>query len=340
MRKTRALVLLVLFLLSIVPVFANFEDSRLEAMGSIGLAVSDDRHPLVVNPAALYFYGTDYSFIIDGKYNDSFILNSGEAFPILPASSLNASFIGKMISFSIGFDYKADKLASAEGINYYNIYQESEIRLNLSIGYGRFSAGLGIYGGSSKQRSNISIHTDSTISDFFIQTFLADYDRMLDSEFLQMNLGLMFKSGGLSIGILFDNLLDTVDSKSTISWQAFLSDAGIGFYYAMDEYGKRGRLNLFNFSFGVELKDLFDKDTRALNAGLELGLVLAKNYGFYFRTGYRASFNSFGWGVHSVGLGAQLNNVDLFFNALLPVSVYKGQSEDRVKLVVSFTVRV
>ena len=341
MKITRAVVLLVLFLITLVPIFADFDDARLEAMGSIGIAVSDDRHPSVINPASLYFYQEERSFIVNGKYSDSFIFNSGEPFPILPNTGFNVSFIGKMISFSIGFDYDVDALSSTDEITNYNLYQESQIRLNASIGYGNFSAGLGIYGGSSKQRTNISIHKNSTISDFFVQTFLTTYDRMLDSEFLQLNLGFMFKSGGLSIGILCDNILDSDGTKSTLSWNSFISEAGIGFYYALDEYGKRGRLNLLNFSVGIEVKNVFTKETRALNAGFEVGLMLAKDYGFYFRTGYKALFDAFGSGTHSIGLGAQLDNVDLNFNANVPVSLYKGKTSGyRFNLAVSFAVRI
>ena len=341
MKSLRTVVLIILFLAILVPVFANFDDARLEAMGSIGTAVSDDRHPTIVNPAALYFYEEDQTFVLNWQYQDSFLLNSGEAFPSYPSSAFNGSFIGKMISFSIGFDFSVDNAGEGEGVNYYNIYQESEIRLNLSVGLGSFSAGIGIYGGSSKQRSTVPIHTNSAAIDFFSHTFLATYDRMLDSEFLQMNLGFMFKKSGLSIGILCDDILEIDGSKTSLSWKSFLSQAGIGIYYVSSEYGRRGSLNTFGYSGGLEISNLFTGSTRSFSAGVELSLLLAKDYSLYLRTGYHAFFKNFGFGTHTLGLGVKLNKVELYANAHFPMSVYRGiDNGERFSLAISFTITV
>ncbi len=341
MKAFRKAVLLLLFITVLIPVFATFDDARLEAMGSIGIGVSDSRHPTVKNPASLYFFEEDRAFIINGQYLDAFLPNSGETFPSLPSAGFNASFLGKMISFTLGFDYYTEANGTIDGIKYYNIYQETEIKLNLSAGYGMFSAGIGISGGSSKQRSGAAIHNNTALADFFIQTFLTSYERLLDSEYLQINLGLMFKSGGLSIGLMCDNIMDNDGSKTTISWDSFMSEAGIGIYYALDEYGKRGRLNLFNFSVGAEVDNIFTKETRALNAGFELAFMLAKDYCLYFRSGYKALFNDFDLGTHSFGFGAQLNNVEFYANAYFPVSLYKGLNNgDRFSLALSFEVRI
>lgn len=341
MKRARIAVLFVLFFALLAPLYADFDDARLEAMGSIGIAVSDSRHPTVINPASLYFSEDDHLFVLNGQYLDSFLFDSGESFPSLPTSGFNASFIGKMISFSIGFDYNVELTGEGEGIKYYNIYQKSEIKLNLSAGIGNFSAGIGISGGSSKQRTSVPIHQNIAVADFFAQTFLTSYDRLLDSEFLQINLGLMFKTGGLAIGILCDNILDNNGSKTTVSWDSFIAQTGIGIYYALDEYAKRGKLNLLNFSIGAEIKNAFTSETRALSAGLEVGFMLAKNYGFYLRTGYQARFKAFDLGTHTIGLGAQLNNVDLYANLHVPVSLYRGlDNGDRFSLAVSFSVRI
>lgn len=341
MKHIRTAVLLVLFFAILFPIYADFDDARLEAMGSIGIAVSDTRHPTVINPASLYFFDEDHLFVVNGQYLDSFLPNSGDTFPNLPASGFNASFIGKMISFSIGFDYYVQLNGEAEDVKYYNIYQQSEIKLNLSAGLGNFSAGIGVSGGSSKQRTSVPIHKDTALADFFAQTFLTSYDRLLDSEFLQINLGLMFKYGGLSIGLLCDNILDNNGSKTSISWNSFISETGIGIYYALDEYAKRGRLNLVNFSAGLEIKNVFTSETRALSAGVEAALMLAKNYGFYLRTGYQAKFKAFGLGTHSIGFGAQLSNVELYANAHFPVSLYKGlDNGDSFNLAMAFTIRI
>ncbi len=341
MKRIRTVVLLSLFFAVLFPIYADFDDARLESMGSIGIAVSDTRHPTIINPASLYFFEEEHLLVINGQYLDSFLPNSGETFPSLPTSSLNASFIGKMISFSIGFDYNVELNGTVDEIKYYNLYQKSEIKLNLSAGIGNFSAGIGVSGGSSKQRANVPIHRNSAMFDFLAQTFLSSYDRVLDSEFLQINLGIMFKSGGLSIGFLCDNILDNNGSKTSVSWESFISETGIGIYYASDEYSKRGRLNMFNYSAGLEIRNVFTSETRALNAGAEVALILAKNYGFYFRTGYQASFKSFDLGTHSIGLGAQLNNLELYANAHFPVSIYRGlDNGDYFSLAVSFTVRI
>lgn len=339
MKNLRAVVLVVLFLVLGVPVFANFNNARLEAMGSIGIAVSDDRHPNVINPASLYFYEDSQTFIINGQYMDSFLLQSEESFPVYPNAGFNGSFIGKMISFSIGFDYSVQSIREDQNIRYYNLYQNSEIKLNLSIGLGNFSAGIGVYGGSSKQRSSIPIRNEAAVYDFVSQTFLTSYDRMQDSEYLQMNLGFMFKKSGLSVGILCDNILDSDGSKTTVSWDSFISETGIGLYYTSSEYGRRGRLNTFGYSGGLEISNLFNSDARRLNAGFELSLLLSKNYSFYFRTGYAATIEDFGFGTHSMGLGAKLNTVEVNFNAHFPLSVYRRIDRgERFSLAVSFTI--
>ncbi len=340
MKHIRTLVLFLLFFAVFFPIYANFDDARLEAMGSIGIAVSDSRHPTMINPASLYFFAEDHLFVLNGQYLDSFVPNSGETFPSLPTSGLNAAFIGKMISFSIGFDYNVELNGEGDDVKYYNIYQKSEIKLNLSAGLGSFAAGIGISGGSSKQRANAPVHRNNAFFDFFAQTYLTSYDRLLDSEFLQINLGLMFKSGGLSVGLLCDNILDNNGSKTSISWKSFISETGIGIYYAFDEYSKRGRLNMFNFSAGAEIKNLFTSETRSLSTGVEVALVLAKNYGFYLRTGYEARFRDFKLGTHSIGFGAQIGTVELYANAHIPVSIYRGlDNGDSFSLAGSFTIR-
>lgn len=341
MKRIRTLVLLFLFFVSVVPIYATFDDARLEAMGSIGIAVSDARHPTIINPASLYFFDEEHLLVLNAQYLDSFVPNSDETFPSLPTSGFNASFIGKMISFTLGFDYNVEPIGVDGDTKYYNLYQRSEIKLNLSAGISNFSAGIGISGGSSKERTNVPIYKSTALADFFAQTFLTSYDRVLDSEFIQINFGFMFKSGGLSIGFLCDNVLDNDGLKTTISWNSFINETGIGIYYASDEYSKRGRLNMFNFSAGVEIKNIFTAETRALNAGVETALVFAKNYGFYLRTGYQASFKSIGLGVHSIGLGAQLSNVEFYVNAHFPVSLYKGlDNGESFSLAASFTVRI
>ncbi len=341
MKSLRTTVLIVLFLAVIVPVFASLDDARLEAMGSIGIAVSDDRHPNVTNPASLYFYEDDQIFILNGQYLDSFLLNSKETFPTYPGAGFTGSFIGKMISFSIGFDHNVELSGAGESVKYYNIFQESEIRLNLSAGLGGFSAGIGIYGGSSKLRSNVPIHKNSAAFDFFSQTFFTTYDRMLDSEFLQMNVGFMFKTGGLSVGILCDDILEIDGSKTSLSFDSFVSQAGIGLYYASSEYGRRGRLNTFGYSGGLEITNLFTGKNRSLSAGLELYLLLAKDYSLYFRMGYKALFRDFSFGTHSIGLGVQLNTVELNANAFFPLSVYRGIDRgERFSIALSFTITI
>lgn len=298
-------------------------------MGGIGIAVNDSRHPSIKNPAALFFLDQDSSFVLDSSYADFFKPNSGETFPSYPCHGLKGTFIGKMLAFSIGFDYSVEDVNTAtvsteNGIKYYNIYQNSEIRLDFSAGLGNFAAGIEVFGGSSKQRINIPVHNSTAFSDFFIQTFLAQYDRSSNSEYIQINLGFMYKTGDFTFGLMFDDILEAQGLKTSLSWDSFISDTGIGVYYVRSEYGKRGKLNTFGLSAGLEITSLFTEDKKTLHAGLELSYMLLKDYGFYFRTGYEALLDSFDNGTHSFGVGAKFDKLELYLNFNFPLLIYKG----------------
>ena len=311
-------------------IFADSSSVRLRSMGGIGIAVSDPRHPAVANPASLYFLENDSSFVLDSSYSDSFLPNSGETFPTYPGSGLKGTFMGKRISFSIGFDYSVESTGIGDGIKYYNVYQTSEIRLDFCAGYGNFGAGIEVYGGSTKQRVNVPIHQSTALSDFVIQTYLSPYDRRSDSEYLQINLGFMYGMSGFTFGLMFDDILDNQDSKTALSWDTFVNEAGIGVYYVRDEYGRRGSLNHFGFSAGVEVSNLFRNSTRTFHVGLELSYMLLKDYGFYLRTGYEALFSDFSLGTHSFGVGSRLDYVEFYLNFRFPLAVYRGlNSGDR-----------
>lgn len=320
--------------------FAGQSSMRLRSMGGLGIAVNDQRHPSVSNPAVLYFIGGESLFMLDSSYNDSFLPNSGETFPTYPGSSLNGTFMGRRISFSIGFDYSVQSVGIGEGVKYYNVFQTSEIRLDFAAGFGNLGAGIEVYGGSVKQRVNVPINQRTAFSDFIIQTFLSPYDRKGDSEYLQINLGLMYGRNGLSFGLVFNDILDNQGSKTALTWNSFIDGTGFGLYYAMDEYGRRGSLNHFGFCVGFEMSNVFDKDGRMIHAGLELSYMLLKDYGFYARTGFQGYTKDFSQGVHSVGVGAKLNGVELCLNFRLPFGVYKGSDDDRftVELAASFSI--
>lgn len=339
MRNTKKIVL-VAFILCLVNflAFAGSSSVRLRSMGGIGIAVSDSRHPSVVNPAALFFMGEDNSFVLDTSFQDSFKPNSGEIFPVYPASGLKGTFIGKMIALSLGFDYTVENTSSSDATKYYNIYQESEIKIDLTAGIGNFGAGIEIFGGSQKQRLNVPIHESTALSDFFFQTFFTSFDRKTDSEYIQINLGFMYKVGEFSFGFMFNDILDNTTSKTSLSWQSFISESGFGIYYIRNEYGKRGKLNNFGISAGLDISNIFDNSSRTLHVGLELSYMLVKDYGFYFRTGYKALFNSFSNGSHTFGLGTKLGNGDFSLNFSFPVSVYRGENtNDRFTVELAMT---
>ncbi len=81
-------------------------------------------------------------------------------------------------------------------------------------------------------------------------------------------------------------------------------------------------------SAGLDISNIFDNSSRALHVGLELSYMLVKDYGFYFRTGYEALFNSFFDGTHTFGLGTKLDNADFSLNFSFPLSIYRGESTD------------
>ncbi len=334
--KKTALVAFILCLVSFVA-FAGSSNVRLRSMGGIGIAVSDSRHPAIVNPAALFFMGEDNSFILDTSFQDSFKPKSREIFPVYPETEIKGTFIGKRIALSLGFDYTVENTSSSDATKYYNIYQASEIKIDLTAGIGNFGAGIEIFGGSQKQRLNVPIHENTALSDFFFQTFFASFDRKTDSEYIQINLGFMYKAGEFSFGFMFNDILDNTTSKTSLSWESFISESGFGIYYIRNEYGRRGELNHFGISAGLDVSNIFES-SRALHVGLEFSYMLVKNYGFYIRTGYEALFNSFTNGTHTFGIGTKLNNGDFSLSFNFPLSVYRGDStNDRFSVELAMT---
>lgn len=337
----RRIAVVLVLCLSCLCAFAGSSSVRLRSMGGLGIAVGDSRHPSVSNPAALYFLGGESSFTLDSGYSDSFLPDSGETFPTHPGSGLKGTFMGRRISFSIGFDYSVEATGEGAGVKYYNVYQTSEIRLDFAAGYGGFGAGIEVYGGSVKQRINVPIGQSTAFSDFIIHTYLSQYDRKGDSEYLQINLGFMYGAGGFSVGLMLDDILDSQGSKTSLSWESFIDETGIGVYYVRDEYGRRGSLNHFGFSAGLEVENLFRRSSRTLHAGLELSYMLLKDYGFYLRTGYEGPFRDFSLGAHTFGVGSKLNGLELCLNFRFPIAVYRRLGDGErftVELAASFSI--
>ncbi len=300
----RTLTVLILLISVLVPAFSY--DARLNAMGDIGVAVSGLNMRSYVNPAAVFFDENSFNFALNGNLVDTFGVKPN---PYLPGSCYSAMFAAEMVTISLSIDTFADNFRAATGN--VDIYQTASIDVNFSAGYRFVSVGVGVSGGSTRQRIDCTM---DTYLDAIEQSILAPYDRVVNSEFIQVNAGVMFKVSDVYAGILFDNVLQKDGAATSFNFESLFDETGVGLYYSRPEYSGRGRMNIFVYSFGAEVNNLFVNSSRSLNLGAELKFRLVRDSSVNARLGYSGVFSDADQRKITAGVGLTLKKFEFSLN--------------------------
>ncbi|MBP5552435.1 MAG: hypothetical protein J6X41_03545 [Spirochaetales bacterium] len=305
----KALAVLILSLIVLSALFAV--DPRLSAMADVGIGVSGSNMQSYRNPAAVFFDEPKYTFAIRGRLSDTLGVSS---MPYLPQSDVNALFVADLIAMGIDLSFRSDNFRDDTGN--VDLYQHTTLNVSLGYGYRFISVGLGIFGGSSQQRLNVPMQR---IVDFPIQSIFAPYDRVVNSEYIQVDAGLMLKFGQFSAGVLLDNVLDKDGAQTTFSWRSLFADTGIGLYWERNEYSSRGRANQLIYSVALEANGLFNAPVRTFKAASEIKLRLVRDSSISVRGGYKALFSDMGHGEITAGIGLVIRKLEFALNAEIPV---------------------
>lgn len=300
--KVRPAAIAVIMLLACATVSAAGSDPRLSAMGGIGVAVTGRNVKSYPNPASLFFDEQDFTFAFRLDTSDTFGVSS---LPYLPASGFNSFFCADMISFSLAVLFDS---ANPRVTGNVDIYQTTSIDIDLTIGYGYISAGLGITGGSVRQRVDVPVDSYPEVAN---QCLLTKFDRVVNSEFIRVSAGIMLSYSQFSFGLLLDNILDKSGTRTTFNSQTLFGETCIGIYYSRPEYSKRGKMNYFVWSAGADICNLFQKEERSLNAGAELTFRFVRDFNVSLRSGYSARFNDFEEGTWTFGVASLVRNIQI-----------------------------
>ncbi|MBO6048714.1 MAG: hypothetical protein J6U27_02020 [Spirochaetales bacterium] len=283
-------------------------DPRLSAMGGIGIAVRGADMQSYPNPASVFFDENRKTFSFHVDVEDTL----GERpIPYIPSSAMDINFIADMLTLGIEIDCFAIPRIDNTNVN---LFQEAILSFNFSAGYGAFSAGIGVTGGSVQQRLDVKM---DSIWDFPVQAYLSPFDRVVNSEYIQVSAGLMAVAGNFSFGMLMSNILERTDSGTEFNFKTLFSHTGFGVYYSRSRYSSRGIMNNFIYSFGVDVDSAFTDD-RTINAGAELQFRLVRDSSISARAGYRASFSNFENGTISAGIGVLIRMIEVALNADFP----------------------
>lgn len=295
-------------ILAMAPVMAEDLSPRHKAMGGVGIAVIDDSQSYP-NPASVYFYSADKAFLLETSASD---LISRNALPYVPATFIKGSFTGERLALNLCVSFEAQNPQPDGAVD---IFQTTTIDINLSAGYGPIGVGFGISGGSIRQRLDVPM---DTVPDYFMQFFFSQFDRVVNSEFLQARAGFLFRNGQLSLGLLLDDILDKDGTKTTLSWASLFEHAGLGAYWTRDEYSRRGKMNNLIYSFALEVNNLFRNSTRCLNTGAELAFRLVRDFSVSLRGGFSSTFRDFSSCTWTLGLGLNIDALRVCANFFLP----------------------
>lgn len=310
----RLLACLILILVASALAFAI--DPRLSAMGDIGVSVSGTRMQSYPNPAAVFFDESEFTFAIRGRLSDTLGVVS---VPYLPNSQLDALFVADLITMGIELSFESVNPNEKEDGHHVDLIQHTSLNVNLGAGYNFFSIGVGITGGSSQQRLDVPM---DLLWDFPVQSVFAPFDRVVNSEYIQVDAGMMFKFGQFSIGLLLDDVLDNSGAGTTLTWASLLHQSAVGVYWSRQEYSSRGKANSLIYSFAVEANGTYSDDPRALDillkAGAELEYRMVRDSSISLRFGYRAAQKTLADGIITAGVGLSLRKLEFALNAMFP----------------------
>lgn len=285
-------------------------------MGDIGIGVSGSNMRSYPNPAAVFFDENKFTFAISGRLSDTL----GVApVPYMPQSSLSALFVADLITMGIDLSFESVNPVEKEDGHHVDLTQHTSLNLNLGAGYKFISVGVGITGGSRQQRLDVPM---AQVWDFPVQSVFAPFDRVVNSESIQVDAGLMLKFGQFSIGILLDDILDNSGAQTTMSWGSLLFETGLGVYWSRQEYSSRGKANSFIYSLALEADATYVQNPRELDillkGGAELTYRMVRDSSVSLRLGYRAARTNLGKGIITAGLGVSIRKLEFALNAVFP----------------------
>lgn len=285
-------------------------DPRLSAMGDIGIAVRGSDMQSYPNPASVFFDDNRMTFTFHLDVEDTLGYKS---LPYMPSSSVDVNFVADMITLGLSIACITDNFNETN--NHVNLFQKTELNVNFSIGTGAFSAGIGITGGSSQQRLDVVMNS---IWDFPVQAYFSPFDRVANSEFIQVSAGFMTIWKDFSFGIRLADILGKDGSSTVLNFQTLFSHAGAGIYYSKSKYSSRGVINPFVYSLGVDVDYIFS-EARSLSAGGEVMYRLARDSSIFARAGYKAYLSNLGDGTITAGMGATFRKIEVSLNGDFPV---------------------
>ena len=313
-------------------------DPRLSAMGDVRIGVSGSSMQSYPNPASVYFGQSPFTFAVRGRVSDTLGVS---AVPYLPNSDLNMLFVADLITMGIDLSFESVNPNEKEDGHRVDLIQHTSLNVNLGAGYGFFSIGVGINGGSRRQRLDVPM---SMLWDFPVQSVFAPFDRVVNSEFIQVDVGMMFRFGQFSVGLMLDDVLDNSGASTTLTWASLLYQTGMGVYWSRQEYSSRGKANSFIYSFALDangtITEVYDEDNRrslkigfVFNGGAELTYRMVRDSGISLRFGYKATSRELANGVYTAGLGVSIRKLEFTLNASIP-----GTGEDHVSFAAYMTV--
>lgn len=285
-------------------------DPRLTAMGGIGVGVSGTEMLSYTNPAAVFFDDNPYTFALSTSVADVVGI---DPWPCNPSSSLEALFTANLVTAGIDITYNAVNRRENAHVD---VIQDVKLDVNVSAGYGIFSAGVGVTGGSQMQRLDVPM---DDLTDFPVQTLFAPFNRVVNSEYIQLRAGMMLRLGQFHMGVLLDNLLQKTDSGMSFKWDSIFNGTGTGLYWSSPEYSARGRMNNFLFSAGAEVRNIFKSEERRLSAGAEVRFRFTRTSGVSVRVGYTSLLNKLGSGTVTAGIGGDFGHFSVALNADFPI---------------------
>ena len=318
--------------------FAFASDPRLSAMGDVRIGVSGPSMQSYPNPASVYFGQSPFTFAVRGRVSDTLGVSD---VPYLPNSDLNGLFVADLITMGIDVSFESVNPTEKDDGHHVDLIQHTSLNVNLAAGYGIFSVGVGINGGSRRQRLDVPM---SLLWDFPIQSIFAPFDRVVNSEFIQVDVGMMLRFGQLSIGLMLDDVLDNSGASTTLTWTSLLSQTGVGVYWSRQEYSSRGKANSIIYSFAFDangtLTEVIDSTNKrsldlsfVFNGGAELSYRMVRDSSMSLRFGYKASSHELAGGIITAGLGISIRKLEFALNASIPTS-----SEEHVNVAAYMTV--
>ena len=306
-----------ILILATAAAFAYANDPRLSAMGDAGVGYSGANMQSYPNPAAVFFNESDFTFGFRGMFSDT--LGEGHL-PNLPYSNLNVLFVADLITMGIDVSFESVNPNEKDDGHRVDLIQHTTINVNLGAGYKFFSVGVGITGGSLRQRLDVPM---GVVWDFPVQSVFAPFDRVFNSEFIQVDAGMMFKFGQFTVGVLLDDVLLNDGAQTTITWGSLFFGTNVGLYWSREEYSSRGKANNLLYSFAFEADIDYSREYRKfdilLKSGAELSYRLVRDSSASVRMGYKAKQDELQQGTITAGLGLGIRKLEFALNANIPL---------------------